>query len=97
MEEFVEPASALYQPVLADVIGCVDVPDKPRSRGGILITFVDERGTLVTIRLLRSATDSLLKALQAGSTDSPARLKASLPSRYNRELIPITTMKANGL
>ena len=62
-----EPASVLYPPALAEVVGCVVVSDRPRVRGGILVTFRDERGTLVTIRLMCAAAEGLLKALQSGS------------------------------
>jgi hypothetical protein len=76
-----EAASVLYPPALAEVVGCVVVSDRPRVRGRILITFRDERGTLVTILLMPAAAGGLLKALQSGSiaqiTDiGPNRLAA---------------------
>ncbi|MEY2606804.1 MAG: hypothetical protein QOH31_4631 [Verrucomicrobiota bacterium] len=75
MEEFLEPASVLYPRALTQVVGCIDVADKPRVQGGILVTFRDERGTLVTIRLRRPAADGLLQVLQSGSLVAPARLR----------------------
>jgi hypothetical protein len=76
MEEFLEPSSVLYPLAFTQVVGCVDVADKPRVQGGILVTFRDERGTLVTIKLLRAAADELLQALQSGSLGAPARLRS---------------------
>src|SRR5262245_23971330 len=61
-----EPASVLYSPALAEMIGCVALSDTPRVRGSIRVTFRDERGTLVTIRLMCAAAEGLLKALQSG-------------------------------
>src|SRR5580704_12402006 len=94
-----EPASVLYPPALAEVIGCVNVPDKPRVRGGVLVTFRDERGTLVTIRLLRPAAVRLLRALQSGSVDVPARLRALHSDRMldDREFVPIIDLTATCL
>jgi hypothetical protein len=67
MREITEAASVLYAPALAEVIGFELIPDKPRIRGCILVTFRDERGALVTIRLLRTAADGLLRALETGA------------------------------
>ena len=65
MREVKEAASVLYAPALAEVIASEFIPNKPRIRGGILITFGDERGALVTIRLLREAVGNLLRVLGA--------------------------------
>lgn len=65
MREIKEAASVLYAPALAEVIASEFIPDKPRVRGGILITFRDERGALVTIRLLQKAVGDLMRALEA--------------------------------
>ena len=94
-----KPASVLYPPALAEVVGCVVVSDRPRVRGGILVTFRDERGTLVTIRLMCAAAEGLLKALQSGSVDVPARLRALHSDRRldDRELVPIIDLTATCL
>lgn len=67
MREITEAASVLYAPALAEVIGFEFISDKPRIRGCILVTFRDERGALVTIRLLRTAADGLLRAIETGA------------------------------
>jgi hypothetical protein len=66
MGDVADPASVLYAPALVDLIGFEFVADKPRVRGGMLVTFRDERGALVTIRLSRSAAGSLFRALESG-------------------------------
>jgi hypothetical protein len=66
MGEVAEAASVSYAPALSELIGCEFVPDKPRVRGGIFLTFRDERGALVKIRLLRKAAGNLLRALESG-------------------------------
>jgi hypothetical protein len=68
MADVAGAASVLYAPALAEVIGYELIPDKPRVRGGILVTFRDERGALVTIRLLHKALSNLFRALAAGGT-----------------------------
>ena len=67
MADVAGAASVLYAPALAEVIGYELIPDKPRVRGGILVTFRDECGALVTIRLLHKALGNLLRALEAGA------------------------------
>jgi hypothetical protein len=80
MREITESASVLYAPALAEVIGFEFIPDKPRIRGCILVTFRDERGALVTIRLLRTAADGLLRALATGPVAQITDMKSkSLP------------------
>jgi len=66
MGDVAAPACVLYAPALVDLVGFEFVADKPRVRGGILVTFRDERGALVTIRLSRSAAGSLFRALESG-------------------------------
>src|ERR1051326_5915900 len=80
MGEVTEAASILYAPALAEVIAFEFIPDKPRIRGCILVTFRDERGTLVTVRLLRAAADGLLRALATGAVAQVADVNdKSLP------------------
>jgi hypothetical protein len=80
MREITEAASVLYAPALAQVIGFEFIPDKPRVRGCILVTFRDERGALVTIRLLRTAADGLLRAIATSPVAHIADIKSkSLP------------------
>jgi hypothetical protein len=80
MGELTEAASILYAPALAEVIAFEFIPDKPRIRGCILVTFRDERGTLVTVRLLRAAADGLLRALATGAVTQVADVNdKSLP------------------
>src|SRR5262249_14220311 len=67
MADVTGAASVLYAPALAEVIGYELIPDKPRVRGGILVTFRDESGALVTIRLLHKALGDLLRALEASA------------------------------
>jgi hypothetical protein len=67
MADVAGAASVLYAPALAEVIGYELIPDKPRVRGGILVTFRDERGALVTIRLLHKALGNLSRALETGA------------------------------
>ena len=66
MVDVADPASVLHAPALVDLVGFEFVSDKPRVRGGIIVTFRDERGALVTIRLSRSAAGSLFRALESG-------------------------------
>jgi len=85
MADVAGAASVLYAPALAEVIGYELIPDKPRVRGGILVTFRDERGALVTIRLLHQALGKLLRALEAGAVvQTPKSRSTKLLSRRNR-------------
>jgi hypothetical protein len=61
MADVAAAASGSYAPALAEVIGYELIPDKPRIRGGILVTFRDGRGALVTIRLLEKRRDAFAK------------------------------------
>jgi len=81
MADVAGAASVLYAPALAEVIGYELIPDKPRVRGGILVTFRDERGALVTIRLLHQALGRLLRALEAGAViQTPNAESGPLPN-----------------
>ena len=66
MGDVADPASVLYASALVDLVGFEFVSDRPRVRGGIIVTFRDERGALVVIRLSRSAAGSLFRALETG-------------------------------
>jgi len=62
-----EVGSVLYALAMVEVISYELVPDKPRVRGSILITFRDERGSLIAIRVLQSAADRLLRIFEAAA------------------------------
>ena len=75
--DMAEACSVLYAPALAEVVSYELVPDKPRVRGGILITFRDERGALVAVRLLHSAADPLRRVVEAAALGQMTDVKGT--------------------
>lgn len=60
-----QAASFHHLPILKDVLRYLEVKDSDPP-GGRLLVFLDENGAQVTIRLLRTTADRLLKILGEG-------------------------------
>lgn len=68
MARSLEPAAVHHRTPIVAVTGYIEIPDKPRQKGGALFLFRDERGIRVTLQLHHTAIDSLKEALRAGPT-----------------------------